>query len=120
MGAIVLPNAWMDCVRAKVQMAYEVGRVRREREQVGQRLRRLGKSYVDGLYAYGGYRRKKRSLEEKLESLVVPAIDAAKEAGNALENLPTLWEEAKLTERRKLLLSMLDAVYVDTVGEKAS
>ncbi len=36
-----------------------------------------------------------------------------------LENLPALWEEANLTERRKLLLAMLDAVYVDTVEENA-
>ena len=36
-----------------------------------------------------------------------------------LENLPDLWEEADLTERRKLLMAMLDAVYVDTVEEKS-
>ena len=30
-----------------------------------------------------------------------------------------MWEEADLTERRKLLLAMLDAVYVDTVEEKS-
>ena len=41
------------------------------------------------------------------------------EAGNLLENLPVLWQEADLTERRKLLMAMLDAVYVDTVEEKS-
>ena len=41
------------------------------------------------------------------------------EAGNLLENLPALWDEADLTERRKLLMAMLDAVYVDTVEEKS-
>ena len=41
------------------------------------------------------------------------------EAGKLLENLPDLWEEADLTERRKLLMAMLDAVYVDTVEEKS-
>ena len=41
------------------------------------------------------------------------------EAGKLLENLPVLWEEAGLTERRKLLMAMLDAVYVDTVEEKS-
>ena len=46
-------------------------------------------------------------------------MDAAREAGKLLEDLPTLWGEANLTERRKLLPSMLDAVYVDTVEEKA-
>ena len=62
---------------------------------------------------------KKEALEARLGSLVVPGFDAAKEAGNLLENLPTLWEEANPTERRKLLLTMLDAIYVDTVEEKA-
>ena len=30
-----------------------------------------------------------------------------------------MWEEADLTERHKLLMAMLDAVYVDTVEEKS-
>ncbi len=51
--------------------------------------------------------------------MVVPGIDVAKEAGKLLENLPILWEEASLTERHKLLLTMLDAIYVDTVEEKS-
>ena len=54
-----------------------------------------------------------------MSSLVVPGVDAAREAGKLLEDLPTLWEEANLTERRMLLLAMLDAVYVDTVQEKS-
>jgi len=74
---------------------------------------------VDGLYDDDGYRREKRSLEDKLANLVVPGVDAAMEAGKLLEDLPVLWEEADLTERRKLLMAMLDAVYVDTVEEKS-
>ena len=46
-------------------------------------------------------------------------VDAAMEAGKLLENLPVLWEEVDLAERRKLLMAMLDAVYVDTVEEKS-
>ena len=74
---------------------------------------------MDGLYDDEGYRGEKRSLEDKLANLVVPGVDAAMEAGNLLENLPVLWQEADLTERRKLLMAMLDAVYVDTVEEKS-
>jgi hypothetical protein len=48
----------------------------------------------------------------------VPGIDAATEAGKLLENLPQLWKEADLGERHKILQTMLDAVYVDTVEEK--
>ena len=49
----------------------------------------------------------------ELESLVIPAADAAEEAGNLIMNLKQLWASANLEERRKLLLAMLEAVYVD-------
>ena len=100
-------------------MADDVEQVRHERTQTEQRLKRLGRAYVDGLYDHDGYRREKRSLEDKLANLVVPGVDAAMEAGKLLENLPVLREEADLAERRKLLMAMLDAVYVDTVEEKS-
>ena len=69
---------------------------------------------MEGLYD-DGYHREKRTLED---NLVVPGVDATMEAGKLLENLPDLWVEADLTERRKLLMAMLDAVNVDTVEEK--
>ena len=49
----------------------------------------------------------------QLESLVVPGVNAAEEAGNLIHRLPDLWVSANLGERRKLILTMLDAVYVD-------
>ena len=64
------------------------------------------------------YRRQKRKLEMELESLVAPEADAASEAGWLIERLPELWSGASEGERRKLLLSMLDAVYVDAKDEK--
>jgi len=54
----------------------------------------------------------------ELESLVLPEADAAVTAGKLLENLPRLWEKADLGERRRILLTMLDAVYVDTVEKR--
>ncbi len=118
-GAIILPDAWMDRVLAKIHLADEVERVKQERTQAEQRLRRLGKAYVDGLYSDEDYRREKRGLEEKLAGLVVPEVDATRQAGKLLEELPNLWEDADLGERRKILVTMLDAVYVDTVEEKS-
>ena len=49
----------------------------------------------------------------ELESLVVPQANAAEEAGKLIMDLPRLWKEATLTERRKLLLTMVDAVYFE-------
>ena len=84
-----------------------------------QRLKRLGKAYVDGLYGEDDYRREKRFLEEKAAGLVLPVVDMAMEAGKLLENLPALWEEANLGERNRLLLTILEGAYVDTEEEKA-
>jgi DNA invertase Pin-like site-specific DNA recombinase len=117
--AIALPEAWMDQVLAHIHLAEDVERVRHERTQTEQRLKRLGRAYVDGLYDDEGYRREKRSLEDKMANLVVPGVDPAMEAGKLLEDLPVLWEEANLSERRRLLMAMLEAVYVDTVEEKS-
>ena len=54
--AIVLPEAWMDRVLAHIHLADDVERVCHERTQTEQRLKRLGRAYVDGLYD-DGYRR---------------------------------------------------------------
>jgi hypothetical protein len=78
-----------------------------------EKLRRRAITYVDRLFPDGEYQRQKKLLEMELESLVVPAANAAEEAGNLINNLKNLWAEASLAEQRKLLLSMLDAVYVD-------
>ncbi|MCH1932419.1 hypothetical protein L9G16_19930, partial [Shewanella sp. A25] len=74
----------------------------------------MGKADVDGVYDDEEYRRQKRSVELELESLVLPEADAASEAGKLIAQLPRLWSGANLEERRKLLLTMLDAVYVDS------
>ena len=79
----------------------------------------MGKAYVDGLFPDEEYHRQKKLLEMELESLVVPAANAAEEAGKLIMNLKNLWAEANIEERRKLLLTMLDAVYIDAKQTKS-
>ncbi len=117
--AILLPETWMDRMLATIQVVDEVKRVNRERKEAEQALKRLGQVYLDGLLEPEEYRRRKRTLEEKLHTLVVPGVDAVQQAGKLLEDLPTLWGRTDLGERRKILVTMLDGVYVDTVEEKA-
>ncbi len=45
--------------------------------------------------------------------------NAAEEAGKLIQDLPKLWNEANLEEQRKLLLTMLDAVYIDAKQSKS-
>jgi len=50
---------------------------------------------------------------------VVPEVNAAEDAGKLLQDLPRLWEQATLAERRSLFTAMLEAVYVDHQDAKA-
>ena len=48
----------------------------------------LGKAFVDGLFDEIEYPTQKKSFEWELESLLIPEVDAAKEAGRLLAGMP--------------------------------
>ena len=50
---------------------------------------------------------------------VVPAADAVAEAVRLVQRLSALWAAADLSERHRLLLTVLDAVYVDARETRA-
>ena len=116
--SIELGPKWLEEALAIVSLQDEVQRVKEERSKAEEKLRRMAKAYVDNLFPDEEYHRQKRLLEMELESLVVPEANAAEEAGKLIQDLPKLWTGANLEERRKLLLTMLDAVYVDAKEEK--
>ena len=99
---------------AIVALKDQVEDVKRQLKVVAEKLHRLAQAYVDGHYPEDQYRQGKLRLELEMESLVVPEVSAAEEAGRLLSDLPALWRDADLEERRKILLGMLDAVYVET------
>jgi len=117
--AIELGPRWLEEVLAIVTVQDEVQRVREQRKQVQEKLRRLGVTYRDLLIPEVEYQAKKRQYEAELESLIVPAVNAAEEAGRLIQDLPRLWAKANMTERRRLLVTMLDAVYVDAREDRA-
>ena len=102
---------------AQIHVADEAKRINKERAKTERELRRVGQAYADGALAEKEYRGRLKLLKARLVTLVAPAVDAATEAGKLLEDLPTLWDQANLGERRLLLTAMLDAVYVDTIDK---
>ena len=117
--SLILPEHWLDAVLERISLRDEVARVQAEREQVQEKLRRLGKAFVDGMVDEPDYERHKAQLEFDLTALVVPEADAVAEAGRLVQRLPELWAAADLAERRRLLLTVLDAVYVDAREARA-
>lgn len=113
MRNISLEPTWKRRVLAHLAAEHEHVAVTRERQQVQEKLKRLGKAYVDNLVSDKDYEMEKRMLEAKLESLAVPEVEATFDAASLIENLSTLWEKATADERRMMLLGMVDAVYLD-------
>jgi DNA invertase Pin-like site-specific DNA recombinase len=118
-SSIELGPRWLEEVLAIIRLKDEVARVKKDRQDVQEKLRRMTRAYIDGLFPDAEYHRQKKLLEMELESLVVPGANAAEAAGKLILNLHNLWSEANLEERRKLLLTMLDAVYVDARKTKS-
>ena len=53
------------------------------------------------------------------ELTIVSVKNKTEEAGKLTMDLPRLWAKANEQEKRKLLLTMLDAVYIDTKNAKS-
>ena len=117
--AIELGPQWLEEVLAIISLKDDVYQVSKKRRAAQEKLRRMARAYIDGVFPDEEYHRQKKLLEMELESLVVPAADAAEEAGKLILNLPKLWIQANIEEKRKLLLGMLDAVYVDAKQTKS-
>ncbi len=111
---IELGEKWLEEVLSIISVKDEAERVVKKKQDIQQRLRRMAKTYIDGLLDDAEYSRQKRMLELELESLVIPEIHSAEQAGKLLQDFPRLWSLANLEEQRRLLVSMLDAVYIDT------
>jgi len=111
---IKLSDKWLEEVLAIISIKDEAELIKKKRQDIQQRLQRMGRTYIDGLMDDSDYSRQKRMLELELESLVIPEVKATEEAGKLLQDFPQLWSLANLEERSKLLLTMLDAVYIDT------
>ena len=118
-SSIVLPDDWQRRVLARIVRQDETARIIGERERVKEKLRRLGQAFVDGLFDEIEYHRQKNSLEWELESLLIPEVDAAREAGRLLADMPRLWVGATLQERHRLLTTILDGVYIDMKDKKS-
>ena len=114
MGNIELGERWLEEVLAIISIKDEADRINKRQQDIKNRLKRMAKTHIDGLIEDNEYSRQKKVLEMELESLVVPEVRAAEKAGKLLQDFARLWSLANLEEQRKLLVSVLDAVYIDT------
>ena len=114
----LLPS-WREQVLDKISTHSERNAILRQREIIETKLRRLGKTFIDGLIEEGEYNVQQTLLQNALNSMVMPEANAALEAGERLENIGALWGVGTLEERHRFLSGMTEAVYVDLVASRS-
>jgi len=117
--SLSLEASWRERIIAKMGLFSEHDRIAKQRKAIAEKLRRLGKAYVDGLVGDGEYGVQRTLLNDALNSLVEPEQDVTMTAGDMLENLGLVWEKATLEEKHRLLGTMLEAVYVDLAASRS-
>jgi len=112
-AGLALREDWKRRILERLSSESDHTRVARERATLEARLRRLTEMYIEGNIPKENYLERQRAAKERLESLVIPEVDAALVAGTMLGDLRSVWEGATIKQRNRLLASMADAVLLD-------
>jgi len=82
-------------------------------EELREKRRRLGKAYADGAFTDQEYKVRLAEIDRQIEQTSVITPPAIEDAVKLFEDLPMLWNEATPEERRMLVKSLVELVYVD-------
>ena len=89
-------------------------------EDLREKRRRLGKAYADGAFTDNEYKERLADIDRQLEQTSTVTPPDIEEAVELFSNLPMLWNEATTEERRTLLKSLVELVYVDIKTKQVS
>ncbi len=78
-----------------------------------EKRRRLGRAYSDGAYSEEEYNQRLAEIDRQLQQASNVTTPAAEEAIELFSNIPMLWNEATTDERRQLISTLVEMVYVD-------
>lgn len=114
-----LPDDWRDQVLATLTKQSDgAADTERERRQLVEQLRRLGVRFELGDIDDQEYRQKREKLRGKLARLEPPpALGDFEQVAALLSDFGAIWDEATPGERRSIVRSLLEAVYLDRTPE---
>lgn len=111
-GRLQIPVDVGERVREMLERRDGVEDVEAERRRVQEQLRRLGRLYQDLQVGEEEYLSQRRALEARLDALVVPTEQAVA-AVEHFDVLKRAWRQATPEERRSLVVTLIEAVWVD-------
>ena len=118
---IILPTDWQEEVTRRVQSRDVVDQIKKQRNQLEEKIRRLDDVYVtQGHISRIQYSEEHIKLRETLNSLVIPEQTNVIEKGLMVESLGEYIIDATTEELTQLCRSMLDSVYTDFVDNRIS
>ena len=82
-------------------------------EILRDKRRRLGKAYADGAFTDEEYNRRLAEIGHQMQQASIITTPAVEEAVELFSDIPMLWNEATLEERRRLVDTLIEKVYVD-------
>lgn len=118
---LVLPKNWQEQLDGFLKEAdSQKVDVEKERTKLRDHIRRLRKSYTNGLYAddehvFWAEIEKSQAQLNALEAVVPEEVD---QASRTLDGLADAWEIATLSERSELVKIIFDEIHVDLKTQK--
>lgn len=115
MMQLQLPEDWQEQVAEYANHVEERQDVEAQRRNVQVRMNKVRDLYEWGHIPATEYRAKYNALQQELSTLHVPELPGIIKAGEHLETLSLVWEDATDEERKALLYHAIEKVVVDTV-----
>jgi site-specific DNA recombinase len=111
---LFLPQDWQERVMEIIQEQIGAQRdVARDKERLEGQLERVKQLFVLGDMSEFEYRSERDRLRTQLAILTPPAMPDLEQAAEVLQNFGKIWEVATLQERRQIVHSLLETVYLD-------
>ncbi len=113
-----LQPEWRERILELVTQNGERERVEHERRRLEEKLRRLKVQYRELDIDEETYRTLKVDIESQLSRLVIPELQEIEDAARYLETLNEVWHQATDTEKKSMLMIMLEAIYCDPTEKR--
>jgi hypothetical protein len=115
---LTLPENWqMQVLEILEHKAGDAQRAEGERSRLRGQLERLKKLFVFGDITDLEYKAERDQLQTKLAALKPLRLPDLEEAGRLLEDFGVIWDAATERERKQILQTLLNVVYLDS-GER--
>jgi site-specific DNA recombinase len=82
-------------------------------EELASQRRRLARAYADGGLSEAEYESRVAEIDHRVQRARKPSGPSFEEAAALFSDMPRLWEQAEMDERRRLIDPLIERVYLD-------